>query len=108
MGKIVIIGGTGEIGSRIIKDMLALNTKPSDIIAIVRNEQKAAWMKEAGLEVRVGDYSDPLFSPDLLEGADKMIFICSPKGDVTVRLKRHLTVIAAAKECGHIKHLIYI
>lgn len=108
MSKIVIIGGTGQIGSRIIREMLAMQVSPSDIIAIVRNEAKAAWMKEAGIEIRYGDYSDPLFSVDLLAGAEKLLFICSPKGDVTIRLKRHLNVIAAAKECGHIRHLIYV
>jgi len=66
MGKILITGATGKVGSRFVPRMLA---KGYDIRILVRDAAKAAALAQLGAEVVVGD----LYSPDTLVPAAKGI-----------------------------------
>lgn len=51
MSKIAVIGATGHYGGKAIEALLERGVKPSDIIGIYRNEEKAQPLKEKGLEL---------------------------------------------------------
>ena len=56
--KLLVTGATGQLGSLVVKHLL---TKvPAEQIAVsVRNPQKAAHLKDAGVDVRRGDFTQP-------------------------------------------------
>lgn len=106
MSKIAVLGATGNYGGKAIEYLLALGVKPADIIAIYRNEEKAAPLKEKGITVRYGDYSSSEFSHVVFEGAEKLLFVSGGDPDNMNRIKHHVTVIDAARQAG-IKHIVY-
>lgn len=106
MSKIVILGATGNYGGKAIEYLLERGVKPADIIAIYRNKEKAASLKEKGIEVRYGDYSQSSLDPEALKGADKLLFISGADPDNLNRIRHHLNVVEAARQSG-IKHIVY-
>ena len=55
-GKILVTGATGSVGSLLIPSLTALG---ADVRAMVRDESKAQGLKDAGVEVVVGDLDKP-------------------------------------------------
>ena len=51
----LVTGATGKTGGQTVKHLLA---KGAPVRAIVRNEEKAAPLKEQGVELVVGDIGD--------------------------------------------------
>lgn len=60
--KILVIGATGNIGGAVVPNLAAAGTS---IRALVRDEAKAQGLKDAGVEVIIGD----LDQPETLDGA---------------------------------------
>jgi NAD(P)H dehydrogenase (quinone) len=106
MGKIFILGATGHLGGLALQDLLELGVPANQIVAVVRNLEKAEPLKELGVEVRMGDYDDTDFSADVFKGADKLLFVSSPSSDNTHRIKQHATVIEAARD-ANVGHIVY-
>jgi len=106
MGKLAIIGSTGHYGGKVIEYLLERDFKPSDIIAIYRNEEKALPLKEKGIEIRYGDYQKDTFSPSVFEGAEKLLFISGLDQDSFNHIQDHMVVIVNARKAG-IKHILY-
>ncbi len=106
MGKIFILGATGHFGGLTVKHLLDRGITADQIIAIVRDVEKALPLKLLGLEIRKGDYDQADFSPEVFQGAEKLLFISSPLPDNTRRIKQHATVVEAARDAG-VKHIIY-
>lgn len=101
--KIAVTGATGKLGRLVIEGLL--EAQPAkDIIAIVRDEAKAADLTQAGMEVRVADYDDLAALEVALAGVEKLLLISS--NEVGRRFPQHKNVIDAAKAAG-VKHLIY-
>ena len=101
--KIGVTGATGHLGRLVIQGLLE-RQPANDIIAIVRNEAKAADLAEAGVQVRVADYDDPASLQKALAGVEKLLLISS--SEVGRRFPQHKNVIDAAKSAG-VKHLVY-
>ena len=103
---IVVSASTGEFGRLVIDRLLAL--LPSQELAIaVRNPQKAADLAERGVDVRYGDYDQPASLRAAFDGADRLLFISSPLGDLSGgRVAQHRAVVAAARQArvGHIAY----
>src|SRR3712207_4826339 len=103
---IVVSAATGEFG-RLVVDRL-LDLVPSrDVAVAVRNPQKAADLAERGVDVRYGDYDQPVSLRAAFDGADRLLFISSPLGDLSGgRVAQHRAVVAAAREArvGHIAY----
>jgi len=100
---IAITGATGHLGSQIVAQ-LAKKVNPSEIVAIVRDEQKAAALKELGVTIRVADYHNTEALKNALSGVEKVMLVSS--SDFNDRLQQHKNVVDAAKNAG-VKHIVY-
>lgn len=102
--KTLITGSTGQLGSATI-DFLLAKKQQSNIVALVRNEDKAQSLQAKGVETRVGNYDDYDSLLKATEGIDTILLISSSEM-VKSRAVQHINVIKAAKENG-VKHIIY-
>lgn len=100
---IVVTGATGQLGRLVIASLLK-KTAASNIVAAVRNVEKAKDIAALGVQVRQADYSQPASWDAALQGADKVMLISS--SEVGQRTQQHRSVIDAAKRAG-IKLLAY-
>jgi NAD(P)H dehydrogenase (quinone) len=100
---IAVTGATGALGSLVL-DALLRTEAPASLVAVVRNESKAASLAARGLQIRVADYTDPTALKVALEGVDKLLLISS--SEVGQRLAQHSNVIEAAKSAG-VSHVVY-
>lgn len=98
--KIGITGATGQLG-RIVVEKLKEKIPVCNIVALVRNTQKAV---EFGIEVREFDYSRPESLMNSLNGIDKLLLISS--NEIGQRARQHENVIEAAKKAG-VKWIVY-
>ncbi|WP_435228639.1 SDR family oxidoreductase [Streptomyces sp. Tue6028] len=93
--SIVVTGATGHLGRHVIDGLLE-KVPASEIVAVVRSEEKAADLAARGVELRVADYS----APETLKGAfaagDRVLLISG--NAVGQRIPQHTAVIDAAKE----------
>ncbi|ORM33433.1 SDR family oxidoreductase [Williamsia sp. 1135] len=93
-----ITGATGQLGSLVITDLLQRGVAPGEIVAIVRDNAKAAPLADKGVTVRVADYSDPAALKSALDGVDKLLLISG--SEVGQRVPQHTNVIEAAEAAG--------
>ncbi len=103
--SIVVTGATGFLGKLVIEHLLK-KMPANEIIASVRNVEKASNLTEFGVEVRYGDYLDYDSMKKSFEGASKLLFVSSPDSDNTFRIRQHATVVQAARDAG-VKHIAY-
>lgn len=101
--KIAITGATGQLGQFVI-DALLKQTNASNIVALVRNESKAASLKEKGIELRYFDYDQPQTLVPALQGIDKVLLISA--NEIGRRTPQHKAVIEAAQKAG-VKYIAY-
>jgi len=94
---IVVTGATGQLGRLVIKFLLQ-KIAASEIIAVVRNPEKAKDLANLGLHIRQADYNQPSTLAKAFKGAEKLLLISS--SEVGSRISQHLAVIDAAKQCG--------
>lgn len=102
---IAITGATGHLGLATTK-ALAAKIAPSEIVAVVRDPQKAAATLPQGLTVRQGDYNDPAALLAAFQGVETVLLISTSELEYEARLREHRNVIDAAKQAGA-RHLIY-
>lgn len=103
--SIVVTGATGQLGGLVIQHLLK-KVPASQIIASVRNVEKASNLADLGVEVRYGDYNDFESMKKSFAGASKVLFISSPDYDNTLRVRQHANVVQAARDAG-VKHIVY-
>jgi uncharacterized protein YbjT (DUF2867 family) len=97
--KYLVIGATGNIGSRVTRRLIARGERPS---VFVRNAKKAKAFFGAELEIRVGDLEAPGRSlAAALAGIDE-IFLVSDGPDLGARDR---AVAFAAKAAG-VRHVV--
>jgi len=102
--KTLITGSTGQLGSATI-DFLLAKKQQSNIVALVRNEDKALSLQAKGVETRFGNYDDYDSLLKATEGIDTILLISSSEM-LKSRAVQHINVIKAAKENG-VEHIIY-
>ncbi len=91
---IAVTGATGQLGRIVIEKLKGL-VDASNIVAVVRNPEKA---QDLGVEVRVADYDQPEALEKALEGIDKLLLISASV--VGQRYPQHRNVVDAAKKAG--------
>lgn len=100
---IAVSGATGHLGRLVVEELLRTQ-KPSSIVAIVRDADKAAPLAALGVEVCVAPYQEPAALEAALAGVDKLLLISS--SEIGQRFPHHKNVIDAARAAG-VKHLVY-
>ncbi len=103
--SIVITGANGKLGSLIIKQLLK-KISADQIVACVRQPEKAEEYLKQGIEVRLCDYDKPESLEQAFAGASKLLLISSSHTDDTARLRQHAHVIEAAKK-AKAEHLLF-
>lgn len=93
----VITGATGQLG-RLVIDELLLTCPADQIVAAVRNEEKAADLAARGVTVRYADYGKPGTLTAAMAGATRVLLISG--SEVGQREAQHRAVIDAAKAQG--------
>lgn len=107
MTTIAVTGATGRLGGRIIERLLEAGVAAADIAPLVRTHDKGAPWRERGMDVRVGDYDDPVALAVALAGVDKVVLVPSPSLDNAVRIQQQHQVVRALYALG-ISHLVYV
>lgn len=93
-GKILVTGATSNYGSALIQSLTAMGT---NVRALVHHESKAQGLKDAGVEVVVGDLLQPETLDAAFEGVDK-VFLYTPLSPDLAKMASN--GIAAAKRAG--------
>ena len=96
--RIAVTGATGHLGGLVIESLLNKNVEASDIVAIVRNEEKAKGLAARGISIAVAAYDDEAALKSALNGVDRLVFVSA--SEVGKRVEQHSNIIAAAKEAG--------
>lgn len=102
--RIAVTGASGQLGQFVISQLLE-RIEAKNIVALVRNPEKASGLSSKGVEVRTFDYShdgDKLSAQ--LSGIDKLLLISS--SEVGQRTAQHKNVINAAK-LANVKFIVY-
>lgn len=98
MTTYAVTGATGGLGGSAVGHLIDRGVAPTDIVAVVRDRERAAELAERGIEIRLGDYTDPASLRAALAGVDRLLLISSP--EVGARVAQHRNVIDAAAEAG--------
>lgn len=96
--RIAVTGATGHLGGLVIESLLNKNVEASDIVAIVRNEEKAKDLAARGINIAVAAYDDEAALKAALNGVDRLVFVSA--SEVGKRVEQNSNIIAAAKEAG--------
>ena len=94
---IVVTGATGQLGRLVIASLLK-KVPAAQIVAAVRNVEKAKDLAALGVQIRHADYDQPESWDDALKGADKVLLISS--SEIGKRAQQHHAVIDAARRAG--------
>ena len=103
--KIVISGASGQLGTLVVKDLLARGVPASDLILVSRTPEKLDEFKNLGATTRFGDFAKPESLPAAYAGGTKMLLI-SIGFDAGPRPEAHKRAIDAAVAAG-VKHIVY-
>ncbi|KXB31293.1 NAD(P)-dependent oxidoreductase [Dechloromonas denitrificans] len=94
---IVVTGATGQLGRLVIQSLLT-KLPAAQIIAAVRQPERAADLAALGIQLRQADYTKPATLDAAFAGAEKVLLISS--SEVGQRTAQHKNVIDAAKRAG--------
>lgn len=99
---ILITGSTGQLGSAVVQQLLALSAR-DEFAVFARDAAKAAPYATQGLRVRFGNFDDPASLPASFSGVRKLLLISSRTMN---RAEQQRQVVDAAVNAG-VKHIIY-
>ena len=94
-GKILVTGATGNVSSGLIPELTA---KGAEVRALVRDASKAQGLRDAGVEVVVGDLDKPETLDGAFGGVDKVFLLTPPNPNQVAQARNG---IAAAKRAGN-------
>jgi NAD(P)H dehydrogenase (quinone) len=98
---ILLTGATGKTGSATAKLLLE---KAVPFRALVRNAEKAQWLKDAGVELIIGDLSDRTVVQQALTGIDRALLITVNEQN-QLDMEKQFVDCAVAANVGHIVKL---
>lgn len=78
--RIAVTGATGHLGGLVIESLLNKSVEASDIVAIVRNEEKAKDLAARGINIAVATYDDEAALKAALNGVDRLVFVSASEG----------------------------
>ena len=95
---ILLTGATGKTGGETAKALAAKGVKTR---ALVRNAEKAAGLKAAGVEIAIGDVSDAASVRQALEDVDRLLVLL-PNSQRQLELEKQLVDLAKKASVRHI------
>ena len=98
--KVLVTGGTGNVGSLVVKELLA---RRAEVRVLARTQPDAAKLP-AQVEVAVGDMLDPVAVEKALQGVDKLFLL---NAVIPEELTQALIAFGVARRMG-IKHITYL
>ena len=101
---ILVTGATGHFGESTIDFLLKKGISSTNIVALVRDEEKAADLKNKEVALRIGDYDNYTSLVNAFKGVEKLLFVSG--SDIFKRGTQHQNVVTAAKEAG-VQHIVY-
>lgn len=104
---ILVTGATGQFGSKAIEHLIKKGVDPSEISVLVRDAAKAMDLKEKGVHIEEGDYTDHNSMVKAFQGIDKLLLVSSNNREaIENRTSHHQNAIKAAKE-AEVNHIVY-
>jgi uncharacterized protein YbjT (DUF2867 family) len=97
--RILVTGGTGKVGSEVIKALVKRNVS---VCALIRKQEASTTMPE-GVEVSLGDLLDPVAMRKSLDGIDKLYLLNAVVAD---ELTQGLIAYDLAKKLK-LKQIVY-
>ncbi|MBQ0848446.1 SDR family oxidoreductase [Streptomyces sp. NPDC057621] len=96
--SIVVTGATGHLGKHVIAGLL--EKVPADqVVAVVRNKEKAADFAARGVRIAVADYNAPETFDSVFSAGDRVLLVSGNEFDKG-RVAQHKVVLDAAKAAG--------
>ncbi|MEK3790596.1 SDR family oxidoreductase [Paenibacillus sp. FSL R7-0204] len=95
---IALTGATGKFGS-IVAETLLKTVSAENIVASVRNPEKAEALKARGVDVRHGDFDQPETLDTAFAGVERLLIV-SADGDNDTRIRQHKAAVDAAVRAG--------
>ncbi|MBW4084485.1 SDR family oxidoreductase [Paenibacillus sp. S150] len=102
--KIALTGATGQFGS-IVAETLLKSAAAEQLVASVRNPDKAEQLRARGVDVRHGDFGQPETLGAAFAGVDRLLIV-SADGDNDTRIRQHKNAVDAAVRAG-VKFIAY-
>lgn len=103
MSNILVTGASGHLGTIVVQHLLK-KIPAQQISVLVRDAQKATFLKELGVDIRIGNYTDKVALDQAMKGISQVLLISS--SDFNDRLGQHKNVVDAAKK-NQVTHLFY-
>lgn len=95
--SIVVTGATGALG-RLVVETLLTSVPAGEVVAVVRDKEKAATLAARGVELRIADYDRPESLAGAFRSGDRVLLISG--SEVGKRVAQHTAVVDAAKAAG--------
>lgn len=95
---ITITAATGRYGRLVVEALLRRGIPGNEIVAAVRNREKAGDLVAKGVQIRVADYERPETLASAFAGADKVLLI--PSVDFDQRYPQMVRAVEAAVDAG--------
>jgi NAD(P)H dehydrogenase (quinone) len=103
--KIVISGASGQLGSLVVKDLLARGVPAGRLILVSRTPEKLEEFRKLGAATRFGDFAKPESLSAAYAGGSKLLLISIGFG-AGPRPEAHKRAVDAAVAAG-IKQIVY-
>ncbi len=103
--KIIISGASGQLGSLVVKELLARGVAPARLILVSRTPETLKEYADQGASVRFGDFTKPESLPAAYAGGSRMLLISINSGGGQ-RPELHKQAIDAAVAAG-VRHIAY-
>ena len=110
--RIVISGASGQLGGRVVEELLARGVQPANLILVSRTPERLERYAELGASTRFGDFTQPESLDTAYEGGTRLLLISLNSNNVNpsiireTRAEFHQIAIDAAVEAG-IEHIVY-
>jgi NAD(P)H dehydrogenase (quinone) len=104
MTTFAVTGATGHLGRLAVTTLLDRGVPAGDVVAVVRDSDKAQSLAAQGVQVRVADYTRPDTLVPALAGVDRLLLVSS--NAVGQREAHHRNAIEAAQAAG-VQRIVY-